>query len=163
MKRILVSIFLLATLFAGLNGCVSVSQTPAPTATPAPTLPAHYPSERLALPEGSAVKDFTAIVDGDKHTEYVVITLPMKRAEAVAYFKPLLEKDAEFYTESELDRPPLEIQGAYPDASGGIELFARYAQESVSASVIRVSVYTLADTETVAAVQMQITYREKPQ
>lgn len=158
-----VFILLLAALCLGLGGCVSVSQTAAPTTTPAPTLPPHYPAERLPLPEESAVYDFTTIVDGDKQTDYVVLTLLMNREEAAAYFKPLLEKDSEYYTESESDIVPLEIQGAYSDAKEQMELFARYSHESVNATVMRVNIYTLADKKTVAAVQIQITYRTKPQ
>ena len=162
MKR-QIALLLLLSLCLGLCGCVSVTQTSAPTARPAPTLPPHYPAERLPLPEGSAVYSFNTIVDGEKQTDYVVLTLPMKKAEAAAYFKPLLEKDATSYTESESDIVPLEIQGAYPDAKAQLEIFARYSSESVNASVMRVSIFTLADKTTVAAVQIQITYRTKPQ
>jgi len=163
MARSIAILLLLLALCLGLGGCVSVSETPAPTAAPAPTLPPHYPSERLPLPEGSAVKNFTTIVDGEKQTDTLVLTLPMNKAEAVAYFKPLLEKDSQSCTESESDIVPLEIQGAYPDAKGQTELFARYSGESVNASVMRVGIYTLADKQTVAAVQIQVTYRNKPQ
>lgn len=160
MVRPIALALLLAALCSVFGGCVSVSQTSAPTPapTPAPTLSPRYPVERLPLPEGSVVGSATAIVDGDNQSEYLVITLPMKKSEAISYFKPLLEKDAEFYTESESDIVPLEIQGAYPDAKHQVELFARYAGES-ALSVMRVNIFMPADGDAVTAVQIQLTYR----
>lgn len=165
MARLLLWILLLAMLGLGLGGCVGVSQTSAPTAAPSaePTLPPHHPSDRLPLPEGSVVRHFTTLLDGNKQIDSAVITLPLKKAEAAAYFKPLLEKDAEYYTESESAIVPPEILGAYPQAAGQLELFARYSQAAGKASVMRVSLFTLADGETVAASQIQITYNEKPE
>lgn len=157
---------LLLGLCLTLCGCVASKQADAPASAvtaATPTLPPHYPAALLPLPEGSAVTQFTVIVDGEKQSDYVTFTTSMKKQEAADYFKPLLEKDADYYLASESDIVPLDIQGAYPGAAGGMELFARYALETAPAAVTRVTLYTLADRETIAAIQIQITYRGKPQ
>ena len=128
---------LLLGLCLTLCGCVASKQTDAPASTvaAAPTLPPHYPAAFLPLPKDSAVMQFTAIADGEKQSDYVTFTTSMKKQEAAEYFEPLLEKDADYYFASESDLVPLDIQGAFPSAAGGMELFARYALETAPASV----------------------------
>ena len=77
---------------------------------------------------------------------------------------PLLEKDAEFFTlDDNLDYPPLEIQGAYPDVASFASLYSRYTQQAeANIGVIIVNLYTSADKETVLVAEIQVNYLAKP-
>ena len=130
-----------------------------------PGLSAHYPWERVPLPEGSEFVEVSGMEDTDKYVEYTDIRLPMTKAEAVAYFQPLLEKDADFFKlDTDLDYVPLEIQGAYPDVVSNTSLYARYTAETEpNIYIINVSLYTPADGETVLVAVVQANYHSKPE
>lgn len=130
-----------------------------------PGLSAHYPWERVPLPEESELIEVSSTEDTDKYVEYTDIHLPMTKTEAIAYFQPLLEKDADFFKlDADLEYVPLEIQGAYPDAVSNTSLYARYTAETEpNIYVINVSLYTSADGETVIVAVVQVNYHSKPE
>jgi hypothetical protein len=130
-----------------------------------PGLSAHYPWERVPLPEGSEFIEVSGMEDTDKYVEYTDIRLPMTKTEAVAYFQPLLEKDVDFFKlDADLDYVPLEIQGAYPDAVSCTSLYARYTAETEpNIHIINVSLYTPADGEMVLVAVVQVNYHSKPE
>jgi hypothetical protein len=147
----------------------SAPGTEPPSAAPQdgrlPGLSAHYPWERVPLPDGSETIDVSDMEDTDKYVEYTDIRLPMTKTEAVAYFQPLLEKDADYFTlDADLDYVPLEVQGAYPDAVSCTSLYARYTAETEpNIYIINVSLYTPADGETVLVAVVQVNRHGKPE
>lgn len=146
----------------------SAPQTDGTSAVPRddrlPGLSAHYPWERVPLPEGSGFIEALGIEDTDKYVEYTDIRLPMTKTEAIAYFQPLLEKDADFFKlDADLEYVPLEIQGAYPDVVSDTSLYARYTAETEpNIYIINVSLYTPTDGETVLVAVIQVSYHAKP-
>ncbi len=142
----------------------SVQNSPTQGAARFSGITAHYPWERVPLPEGSGFVKVMNVEDTDKYLEYTYVTLPMTKTEAIGYFRPLLEKDAEFFTlDDDLDYPPLEIQGAYPDVASFASLYSRYTQQAeANIGVIIVNLYTSADKETVLVAEIQVNYLAKP-
>lgn len=116
------------------------------------------------MPEGSEFVKVTNIEDTDKYLEYTYITLSMTKAEAIDHFRPLLEKDADFFKlDDNLAYVPLEIHGAYPDVTSFASLYSRYTQQTeANISVITVNLYTPADNETVLVAEIQVNYHAKP-
>ncbi len=129
-----------------------------------PGLTAHYPWERLPLPEGSEFVKLSSVEDTDKYVEYTQVKLPMTKTEAVAYFKPLLEKDSDlFVQDDDLTYPSLEIQGAFPDVVSFTSLYGRYTQEmEPNIKAIILNLYTPADGETLLVAEIQVNYLSKP-
>ncbi len=138
---------------------------PSPMAEKPSGLADHYPWARVPLPGESEFVKTESVEDTEKYIEYTYVHLALTKAEAVAYFRPLLEKDADFFTlDDDLPHPPLEVRGAYPEAASYVSLFSRYAAETeANISVIKVDVYTAADGETVLAAVVQVNYRSKPE
>ena len=127
-------------------------------------LTAHYPWERVPLPEGSEFVKVENIEDIDKYVEDTYILLPLTKTEAIAYFEPLLQTDSDFYTlDDNLGYVPLEIQGGYPEVVSYASLYSRYTTETEPGIyVIKVNLYTPADGETVSVAVVQVNYRAKP-
>ncbi len=83
----------------------------------------HY-SARVPLPGESEFVKTESVEDTEKYIEYTYVHLALTKAEAVAYFRPLLEKDADFFTlDDNLPHPPLEVRACLPEAASYVALF----------------------------------------
>ena len=134
-KRLFIALVLM--LCIGVTGCISLQSADAePTITP----------DQIAT---SAPEQTAEETSAPEELEYTYITLSMTKAEAIDYFRPLLEKDADFFKlDDNLAYVPLEIHGAYPDVTSFASLYSRYTQQTeANISVITVNLYTPATTK----------------
>jgi hypothetical protein len=132
-------------------------------AVPPDGLTAYYPWERVPLPKGCELITVWNKQNGKKYLEITTVAVSTTKTQALAYFTPLLEKDAELYPPAQADYAPLDIVDLYPDVTSQTWLYADYAAETeASIEVIEVGLFTLADKETVVAATVQVTYRSAP-
>lgn len=194
MKRVLLAALLAAVLSMSFFGCMSIelegstdfAATPEPTAevpelpldtavlpTEAPNantggslegLAAYYPWDIVPLPEGSVLVKAQGVEDTDKYVEYSYVQLTLTKSEAVEYFEPLMQKDADYYTrDNDLTFPSLEVQGMYPEVVSFTSLYARYTEDiGGNVALVSVNLYTPQDGETLLVAEIQVNYRVKP-
>jgi len=127
-------------------------------------LAAYYPWDIVPLPEGSVFVKVQGVEDTDKYVEYSYVQLALTKSEAVEYFEPLMQKDADYYTrDDDLTFPSLEVQGMYPEVVSFTSLYARYTEQvGGNVALVNVNLYTPEDGETLLIAEIQVNYRVKP-
>ncbi len=192
MKRALLAVLLVAVLSMSFFGCVSIELKGSTDFTPEPTtvvhelpadtavlpteapdanaggilegLAAYYPWDIVPLPEGSVFVKAQGVEDTDKYVEYSYVQLALTKSEAVEYFEPLMQKDADYCTrDNDLTFPSLEVQGMYPEVVSFTSLYARYTEDiGGNVALVSVNLYTPEDSETLSVAEIQVNYRVKP-
>jgi hypothetical protein len=148
----------------GTTMIFSKEQTEAAATTPG--LSPHFPSDKITLPEESAVvRVFEGVPNeysGGDYIEITEITLPLPKTEAIAYFSALLTRgDEEFFNTNDFPFPPDAITDAYPDVTSDFQVSASY-YHSRGVHGITVHLFVKDEEEKVYAAYIEVTYAKDP-
>lgn len=186
-----IAVLIILTMLLALTGCAPAggkTEAPAPKAAsaamPAPVpaepvkaekesvaLSPWFPAERITLPPGSKVigvsNNFADANDITACREKTVLELGLTKTEAIEYFTPMLKAGNVDQFEDSGDTSehiPWEISGDYPEVTNFVELYAGYpyASDSVAVSIIKVTLFTKEDKETVAVAWIEVKYNVNP-